>query len=258
MKNSISIVTTIAINTFKETIRNKILYNILLVAVAALVLSLSFGDMSVFSRAQVLIDFGLATMSLTGLLMAVFIGVGLLGTEISRKTVYGIISKPVNREMFIIGKFVGLLTIMILNFLLIAIIFFVSISIMGVDLKANVVYAVLLLLVEMSVVISASIFFSTFTTPTLAAIFTLGFYVIGHLNNLINIGAEQQSSPVWQALLRTINNILPNLEYFNIRSRVVYDLAITNIFVIEAVLYGILYTILFIIFSTLIFSHKDL
>ena len=98
----------IAANTFKETIRNKVLYNILLVAAVALLLSLSFGDLSIFSRAQVMTDFGLATMSLTGLLLAVFIGVGLLGVEISNKTVYGIISKPVTRAAFISGKFLGL------------------------------------------------------------------------------------------------------------------------------------------------------
>lgn len=258
MRKALSVTTTIAINTFKETIRNKILYNILLVAIAALVLSLSFGDMSVFSRAQVLIDFGLATMSVTGLLMAVFIGVGLVGTEISKKTVYGIISKPVNRELFIIGKFCGLLIIMFLNFFLIACIFLVSIFFMGVALKANVIYAVVLLFVEMGVVISASIFFSTFTTPTLAAIFTLGFYIIGHLNNLIDISAKHQASLVWQAILKTINNILPNLEYFNIRSRVVYDLVIPDFFVLEALFYGMLYTLLFLIFSVLVFSRKNL
>ncbi|HMA64073.1 MAG TPA: hypothetical protein VKO63_02700, partial [Chitinispirillaceae bacterium] len=85
----------IAQNTFKETIRNKILYNILLVAGIALVLSISFGDLSVFSRGQVMADFGLATMSLTGLLLAVFIGVGMLGVEITTKTIYGVITKPV-------------------------------------------------------------------------------------------------------------------------------------------------------------------
>ena len=182
----------IASNTFKETIRNKVLYNILLVAGVALFLSMSFGDLSVFSRGQVMTDFGLATMSLTGLLLAVFIGVGMLGIEISGKTVYGVLTKPVSREAFILGKFFGLLATLILNFALIALVFFISIKFLGTNVNSGTVWAVILIAVEMAVIVSAAIFFSSFTTPTLAAIFTIGFYVAGHLNNMVGIGAEQQ------------------------------------------------------------------
>lgn len=249
---------TVALNTFKETIRNKVLYNILLVAAVALLLSLSFGDLSLFSRAQVMTDFGLVTMSLTGLLLAIFIGVGLLGGEISSKTVYGVISKPVSREAFIIGKFCGLCTTLALNFLLIALVFFVSISLLGVPMKAPVLYAVCLLLVEMGLIVGASIFFSTFTNPTLAAIFTIGFYIAGHLNDLMNIGVEQQQSRLWYGLLKLLNSLLPNLEYFNVRTRVIYELPVPAGFFLDAAFYGILYTVLFLLLSMIVFSRKDL
>ena len=248
---------TIALNTFRETIRNKVLYNILLVAAVALLLSLSFGDLSIFSRAQVMADFGLATMSLTGLLLAIFIGVGLLGMELANKTVYGVISRPVSRASFIVGKFSGLCATLLINFLAIALVFFLSIRFLGVTLQSTVLYAVLLLGIEMALIVAASIFFSTFTSPTLAAIFTVGFYIAGHLNDLLDIGAEQQNSPVWQFLLKTLHYILPNLEHFNIRTRVVYGLAISDRFVAEATLYGILYTVLLLLLSVLIFSRKD-
>ncbi len=248
----------IALNTFRETIRNKVLYNILLVAGAALLLSLSFGDLSIFSRAQVMTDFGLATMSLTGLLMAVFIGVGLLGMEISSKTVYGVLSKPVTREAFITGKFCGLCATLILNFTLIAIVFVVSINLLGTSVKPAVIYATLLIAVEMALIVAASIFFSTFTTPTLAAIFTIGFYIAGHLNDLMNIGSEQQQNPVWRFILVSLNRLLPNLEHFNIRTRVVYDLPIPDMFVVQAIVYGLLYTALLLLLSVIVFSRKDL
>ncbi len=248
----------IALNTFRETVRNKVLYNILLVAAVALLLSISFGDLSVFSRSQVMTDFGLATMSVTGLLLAIFIGVGLLGAELSTKTVYGVVGRPVSRDSFIAGKFCGLCATLLLNYVLIALVFFASIRLMGEQVRSEVLYAVVLLAVEMALMVSVSILFSTFTTPTLAAIFTVGFYIAGHLNDLMEIGAAQQRSPVWRFILGFLNTLLPNLEHFNIRTRVVYDLAIPERFVTEAALYGILYTIMALLLSILVFSRKDL
>lgn len=249
---------TIAINTFRETIRNKILYNILLAAGVVLVLSISFGDLSLFSRAQVMADFGLATMSLTGLLLAVFIGVGMLGKEISSKTIYMVVTKPVSRESFLAGKFAGLFVILVLNLILVAAVFIVSINLMGTEIKPKLGWAVLLIIMEMGVMVSASIFFSTFTTPTLAAIFTIGFYVCGHLNDLVGIGAEQKDNLLWSSALKAIYYMLPNLEHFNIRTQVVYDLNIAQGYILAAVCYGMLYIGLFLLLSIVFFAEKDL
>jgi Cu-processing system permease protein len=249
---------TIALNTFRETVRNKVLYNILLVAGVALVLSMSFGDLSLFSRVQVMIDFGLATMSLTGLLLSVFIGVGMLGVEISSKTVYGALTKPLSREEFILGKFFGLISTLFINFALIALVFLFSIYLMGASVHFPVLYAVVLIALEMAVIVSSSMFFSTFTTPTLAAIFTIGFYVCGHLNDLTGIGLKQQQNIIWRTVLNILYYVFPNLEHFNIRTLVVYDMSIPHGYVASAVCYGVLYTFLLLIFSMIVFSRKDL
>jgi ABC-type transport system involved in multi-copper enzyme maturation permease subunit len=249
----------VALNTFKETVRNKVLYNILLVAAVVLLLAMSFGDLSVMSRVQVMSDFGLATMSLTGLLLAVFIGVGVLGAEIADKTVYGVLCKPVDRMQFIAGKFLGLLVTLALNFLLIALIFVAAITVMtGRAPQAAIFSAVLLLLVEMSVVIAAAIMWSCFTTPTLAAIFTLSFYAAGHLNDLITLSADAQTTPFLRAVLVALHYILPNLEYFNIRTAVVFDLNIAHGHVAIATAYGLLYTGLLLFVSSILFDRKDL
>jgi ABC-type transport system involved in multi-copper enzyme maturation permease subunit len=248
----------IAFNTFRETIRNSVLYNILLIAVAALGLTLTFGDLSPFSRVQVLTDFGLASMSITGLLLAVFIGVGMLGGEISSKTVYSVLTKQVSRGSFIVGKFLGLLSILLLNFFLIAVLFFVFIKLLGVNPSFALFTAVLLLAVEMSVIISASILFSSFTTPTLAAIFTIGFYIAGHLNNLVGLGAQQQESTIWKGLLNFLYYTLPDLEHFNVRTRLIYDLAVPDGYIVQTIFYGICYTILLLFLSMIVFSRKDL
>lgn len=250
---------SIAINTFLETLRNKILYNILLVAGVALVLSMSFGDLSILSRAQVIADFGLATMSVTGLLLAVFIGVGMLGKEISSKTIYMIVTKPVSRESFVAGKFAGLFLILVINLLLVAAVFFCSIFLlMDSVVQPQLSWAVFLIIIEMGVMVAASIFFSTFTTPTLAAIFTIGFYVSGHLNDLVGIGAAQKQNALWNGALKAIYYVLPNLEHFNIRTQVVYNIGIPEGYVGTAVCYGVLYISLFLFLSIMLFAGKDL
>jgi ABC-type transport system involved in multi-copper enzyme maturation permease subunit len=249
----------VALNTFRETIRNKILYNILLVAAVVLLLAMSFGDLSVMSRVQVMSDFGLATMSLTGLLLAVFIGVGVLAAEIADKTVYCVLCKPVDRVQFIAGKFAGLLVTLVINFLLIALIFVAAITIMtGRAPQAAIFSAVFLLMAEMAVIIAAAIFWSCFTTPTLAAIFTLAFYAAGHLNDLITLSADVQTNPFLKAVLAALHYILPNLEYFNIRTQVVFGLAVADGQIWLASVYGILYTALLLLFSSLLFARKDL
>ncbi|MDG5816185.1 ABC transporter permease subunit [Chitinispirillales bacterium ANBcel5] len=252
------VLSIVASNTFKETIRNKVLYNILLVAGVVLLLSISFGDLSVFSRIQVMTDFGLATMSLTGLLLAVFIGVGMLGVEISTKTVYGVITRPVGRASFILGKFTGLFLTLLLNFLLIAAVFMIAIQTMGGSINAGIVSAVFLILVEMAVIVSAAIFFSTFTTPTLAAIFTLAFYAAGHLNNLVSLSAQQSMGAFHSFVLRMVHYILPNLDHFNIRTMVVYGMPVPEGHIFFTFLYGVFYTALLLILSVWLFGRKDL
>jgi Cu-processing system permease protein len=248
----------IAQNTFRETIRNKILYNILLVSGVALVLSMSFGDLSVFSRGQVMADFGLAIMSFTGLLLAVFIGVGMLGVEIASKTIYGVLTRPVTRTEFVLGKFLGLIATLLLNFVLIAAVFLIAVNVMGANQNASIIYAIILLVVEMIVIVAASMFFSSFTTPTLSAIFTLGFYVAGHLNDMVGVSAQQQQDIIWKAILKVLYYVLPNLEHFNIRTPIVYGLPVPSGFVQDAVCYGLLYASLLLVLSIALFSRKDL
>jgi hypothetical protein len=129
---------------------------------------------------------------------------------------------------------------------------------MGVTLKLETVFAVMLIAIEMFVIVAAAILFSTFTTPTLAAIFTIGFYVSGHLNDLVGIGEEQRNNVLWNAVLKVIYLILPNLEHFNIRSRIIYDLVIPQGYITGVVCYGFLYTTLLLLLSIIIFSKKDL
>ncbi len=248
----------IALNTFRETIRNKILYNILLFAGIIIVLSTSFGEWSVFARVQVMQDFGLATMSVSGLLLAVFIGVAMLGKEVTSKTVYMMAAKPVMRGSIIIGKYAGLCITLCLNFLLMSLFFFGALLFIGSTVNLKLVAAVLLTMVEMGVIVSVALLFSTITNPTLSAIFTIGFYIAGHFNDLVGIETLEGSKRLLKPVLQVLYYLLPNLEHFNIRTPVVYDLPLTGDYILFAVLYGLLYITLFMSISCALFARKDL
>jgi len=248
----------IAVNTVRETVRNKVLYNILFFAIGIILLSISFGEWSVFARVQVMQDFGLATMSIAGMLLAVFIGVGMLGKEITARTLYNVLVKPVRRYEFVIGKWLGLLTTLFLNFAIMTLVFWAVTAGMGGKTNPALLPAILLIWVELAVVVSVSILFSTVTTPMLAAIFTLAFYIAGHYNDLLELETVSADSPLFGTVLKAIYYLLPNLEHFNIRSRIVYDLGVPSGYIGLALLYGALYTGLFLLVSCLIFDRKDL
>ncbi len=248
----------ISLNTFKETIRNHVVYMVLLFVVVLIVLSVSFGDWSVFARIQVIEDFGLATMSLSGLLLAVFIGVGMLAKEISSKTVYHVITKPVARHHFIIGKFAGLLSVLVLNYAVMSLFFSGTLLIFGAHIGWTLLSAIVCIGAEMAVIISAALFFSTITSPMLAALFSIAFYCAGHLNDLISINFVSQSWSLFHVILKILYYLLPNLEHFNIRNHVVYHSVLPAGYTFLALAYAGLYVILFLTCSCIIFRKKDL
>jgi ABC-type transport system involved in multi-copper enzyme maturation permease subunit len=248
----------IGMNTVKETVRNHVVYMVLLFVVLLIVLSVSFGDWSVFARIQVIEDFGLAAMSVSGLLLAVFIGVGILGREISSKTVYHVVAKPIARYQFILGKYAGLLTVLALNYAIMTAFFMGTLVCLGGQIKMTLVSAIICIGTEMAIMISAALFFSTFTSPVLAAMFSTAFYIAGHLNDLISIRYISKSWSLYSLVLKILYYLLPNLEHFNIRDRVVYDAAMPQGFLELAVIYGCLYIVLNLVLSCVIFQKKDL
>ena len=248
----------ISLNTFKETVRNHVVYIVLLFVVLLIALSVSFGDWSVFARIQVIEDFGLATMSISGLLLAVFIGVGMLGKEISSKTVYHVVTKPIARHQFIIGKFAGLFAVLILNYSVMSLFFLGTLLFLGGRVEWPLASAIICIGTEMTVIISAALFFSTFTSSVLAALFSIAFYCAGHLNDLISIDIASQSGRLFPVVMKILYYCLPNLEHFNIRNHVVYMSGLPAQYTFLAVAYGGCYVLLFLILSCLIFRKKDL
>lgn len=251
-------VLAIAGNTFKETIRNKVLYNILLFAGIIIALSISFGQWSVFARVQVMNDFGLATMSISGLLLAVFVGSSMLGKEISGRTIYLMATRPISRWKILVGKFIGVYTTLLLNFLIMTLFFGISLKLAGGTFTFTHFQALSLLFLELGVILATSLLFSVLSSPTLASIFTIGFYIGGHFNDLVGMEAISKGANVMVPLLKGINVVVPNLEHFNLRSAVVFSDAVPAGYMSYAFLYGLTFIAIPLLLATIFFEKKDL
>ena len=251
------IIPSIAENTFRETIRNKVLYNILFFALGMILLSLIVSEWSMGYEVKILKDFGLSIMSLFGLLIAVFIGVELVYKEIDKKTIYVIISKPIHRYQFILGKYLGLLLTLFLNIIIMSIVLYLILYIFKRDFDLMLLKGIFMIYIEMAFVIAFALFFSSFTTPMLSAILSIFVYVSGHFAADIKLLGPGIESKSFEIFLNVLHYILPNLENYNIKAQVVHHLPISMDFFIFSVIYGIFYISIILLLSIFIFQRRD-
>ena len=250
-------IAAIALNTYKEAIRDKLLYNLLIFALLLIGSSVILSTLTVGERSKIIIDISLASMNLFGVLIAVFIGIGLVSKEIEKKTIYTIISKPIHRWQFLIGKYLGLLITLAVNVVLMtACLYLVQFAGERV-LQLELLKAVWLIYVELTVVTALALLFSTFTTSTLAAIFTLSIYVIGHLTADIKEFADRIGGSVAHGAANFLYVALPNLENFNIKAEVVHQLDVSLAHVALSSLYGLAYIAAILIVAATIFQWRD-
>ncbi|UCD85497.1 MAG: ABC transporter permease subunit [Deltaproteobacteria bacterium] len=254
----------IALNTFKETIRDKILYNLLIFALIMIGSSVLLERLTLGERTKITVDLGLASISLFGALIAIFIGIGLVYKEIERKTIYTIVSKPIARYKFILGKFLGLLLTLLVNIAIMSIVFIIvlyalrSYHHVGVPLDLiGILKAIFLIFLELILLTSIALFFSTFSTPTLSAIFSLSFYVIGHLSTDLKFFGSRSESVFVQKLSSFFYYLLPNLENFNIKAQAAYSLPVDPEYIALVTGYGALYTTIVLLLTTVIFQRRD-
>jgi len=246
----------IAKNTFKEIIRDKILYNILFFAILMIGASVLLGKLSLGEQLKVIEDMGLACISVFGTLIAIFVGISLVFKEIDKRTIYTIIAKPVTRTEFLLGKFLGLVLILLINIIIMSGCFESIIFMISNSLNLELMKAVILIFAELVVITSIAVMFSTFSTPFLSGIFTLAFYVIGNFSmDIKNLG--EKSNGLARAFTSVIYYILPNLDNFDIKGKVVHGNPVSYEFIAYSIIYGILYISIVLIISVVIFQRRD-
>jgi ABC-type transport system involved in multi-copper enzyme maturation permease subunit len=250
-------IVALAHNTFREAARNKLLYSLLLFAVLMILSSVFMADLHLGYRERIYRDFGLSAIALFGALIAIFVGINLVYREISQKTVYTMLAKPVHRWEFLLGKYAGLLALLALEVGVMSACFLAVLRWQGVELDGDLGWAIGLIFVELALVTAVAIFFSTFTTPYLAGMFTVAIWIAGHL--LADVRAFGQHSEVAgiQTLTEVIYWALPNFDRLDLKAAAGTGQPIELARVAAAAGYATLNVIALLLASVLLFRRRD-
>jgi ABC-type transport system involved in multi-copper enzyme maturation permease subunit len=256
----------IARNTFRENIRDKVLYNLILFALIMILSSLALGKLTLGNEEKVIVDLGLSSISVFGMLISIFIGIGLVYKELEKKTVYALLSKPVHRYELVLGKYLGLLFTILINLAIMTAGLEIALLYAGRSGAAayiRIIPAAYLIFLSLALVTALALLFSTFSTPVLSAAFTFLLWIAGHFgSDLLNFGALTKSAPV-QWICRVFYYVLPNLSNFNwIDSRSIlrsgpFSQAIDLSSIAWASLYCVLYCAIVVLLSVSIFMRRD-
>jgi ABC-type transport system involved in multi-copper enzyme maturation permease subunit len=255
---------------FKESVRDRVPYSMVMFAVLMIAASYLISQLTAGQDLKIIKDLGLAAMSIFGLLIAVFIGIGLVSKEVEKKSVYGLLTKPVTRAQFILGKYLGLVMTLVVNLTVMTAAYYLVLFYMDVTatdfLKAGwpapamdprLLVAIVLIVAELALVTAVALFFSTFSSPLLSALLTLGLWVAGHFNNdlrqfenVVNVQAA-----AWIA--RGMYYVLPNLAPFDVKAEVVYGVPVAASRVGLTLVYAVVYIGVLLTAAMAVFRRRD-
>jgi ABC-type transport system involved in multi-copper enzyme maturation permease subunit len=250
----------IAKNVFWETIRDRILYLVGLFAIVFILAVVLLPDVAAGTQDKILLDIGMAAISLIGLVVAVFVGTTLINKEIEKRTVLVLLSKPVSRGEFIIGKHLGLTAVIAVLLALMTAIYFGALYFREIAFPVeSLLIAVLFLLLQLSLIIAVAILFGSFTSSLLSALFTFGIYLMGNFSrDLVELGKLSEGQDV-QRIADGLYLILPDLSRLDLKNLAVYGMAAlppVPTLLIHAG-YGLLYTLLLLGLTIFIFSRRQ-
>jgi ABC-type transport system involved in multi-copper enzyme maturation permease subunit len=248
----------VALNTIRELLRSKLLYNLLLFAVLLIGSSFFIAQLTIGQWDRIILDLGLAATEITGVLIAVLIGVGLVAGEIERKTVFPVLARPLSRGAFLGGRYLGLAIMLALNVVLMTAAVALVLHAAGYHLSTTTAAAACLILVELLIMAAAAMLFSSFTTPILASAFSLSLFLIGHLVGSLRLFAEKSKSAAARALTLAAYRLLPDLELFNLKAQAANELPVPHGAATTAALYGAAYAAICLVLAIAIFSRRDL
>ncbi|NNE08882.1 MAG: ABC transporter permease [Gemmatimonadetes bacterium] len=248
----------VAAHTLLETIRDRvfgvsILFSAMLLGAALVLSPLAAGEQD-----KIIMDLGLAGISVIGLFLALFIGASLVFREVERRSIYTVLSKPIARDEYILGKYCGSVLTIVLNVLMMSVLYVLLVSLHLETFHMGLLSAIYLIALELAVIAAFSLFFSVVSSPFMGAFFTLALFVAGHLARDILHFAELVPAESGRMILKGITYMLPNLEYFNVKGMAVYGKPIPPDLLLFATSYGALYIVGVLLLTMLVFRRKDL
>ncbi|HKS26829.1 MAG TPA: ABC transporter permease [Pyrinomonadaceae bacterium] len=258
--SQISIISAIARNAFREAVRDRVLYNLVLFVLLLTGGAIFVGELSAGQEAKVIIDLGLSATLLFGAFISIFVGVGLVYKEIERRTVYAIFSKPVGRGQFLVGKYLGLCLTLLVNVLVMGA--GVSLALLYVrrgwdPLVLSIWPAVLLIYVELMILTAVALLFSSFSSPALSALLTFFVFIIGHFSADLKMLANSLGSTGAQLIFGAIYYLLPNFANYSYITEAGHGIVPGAGPVAGTLLYALFYIAALLAAATLIFNRRN-
>ena len=251
----------VAFNTFREAVRDRVLYNLVVFAILIMGASLLVGQVSIGIERLVLVNLGLTAINLFGIVIAIFIGIGLVSKEIERRTLYTIIAaRPVRRWEFLVGKLLGLIGTLTVNAGLMSLGFFGALLYLAHGFHkadAYLLIAIYFILLQFVLITSLALLFSTFSSPLLSSIFAFALFVIGTFaEDLRGFAAMSAGATRWVA--QGLAYVVPNFAAFNVISQVAHEVPVSGRLVLFNTIYALVYAVAVTSAAVLIFERRNL
>jgi ABC-type transport system involved in multi-copper enzyme maturation permease subunit len=254
----LSTIGAISRNTFREAVRDRILYNLVLFVLLITAAAIFLGELTAGQEQRTIVNLGLSAMLLFGAFISIFVGIGLVSKEIEKRTVFAIFAKPVTRGRFVVGKYLGLCLTLLVN-----------IVVMGLGVSAAILYvgggslawkiwgAIALIFMELTIITGVAIVFSSFSTPSLSALLTFFVFLIGHFSSSLRDLAQTLGSSAGRIFFDAIYYILPNLSNFSFITNAAHAEVPPSAMLGGAALYALIYDVILLVLAVTIFSRRN-
>jgi ABC-type transport system involved in multi-copper enzyme maturation permease subunit len=266
----VNAIRAVAVAVFRESVRDRVFYNLVLFALLLVGASILIGELTAGQDVKLIKDLSLAATSLFGLFIAVFIGINLVSKEVDRRSVYPLFAKPIRRSEFILGKYAGLLLTLLANMAVMTIAIYAVLFFLSRGVPTNVqsawdapamdpalLEALGLIFLDLAVITAVALFFSTYSSPMLSAVFTLGIYVAGQFSADLKRFDVIVDSPAAIAIARACYYVLPDFGRFDIKLAVVHGIPVSGAYMASTAVYAALYVAALLCGAVMIFSRRD-
>ena len=261
---------SVAIAVFRESVRDRIFYNLVLFAVLLVGASILIGQLTAGQDVKIIKDLGLSATSVFGLFISIFVGINLVSKEVERRSVYPLLAKPIRRSEFIVGKYAGLLLTLMVNVVVMTLALYAVLFWLARGVPANIqavwdapaldpalLKAVALIYVDLAVVTAVAVLFSTYSSPLLSAVFTLCIYVVGQFNEDLKRLDQIVGAPAAGIIGKACYYLLPDFAKFDVKLAVVHGAPVGDGYMLWTTAYAAVYIAALLFGACLIFSRRD-
>jgi ABC-type transport system involved in multi-copper enzyme maturation permease subunit len=251
----------VALNTFREAVRDRVLYNLVFFALLMIAAAILVGQISIGIEEIVIVSLGLSAISFVGLLIAIFIGVGLVSKEMDKRTLYALLAKPVRRWEFVVGKFAGLVLTLTVNTAAMAVALFLALLYVKHSLERSdiaVLVAVYFIALKLALVVALALLFSCATTPLLSILYTAGLYIAGQFIQQMRTLRTDLMSPGLAAFMKWLSYVLPNFDNFDVAGAAAHGRGVPAALIWQNTAYAALYCAIVLLAAAAVFSRRNL